>query len=268
MLKLVAVMAVVVCVAAPAMALSPADPETAANVTLEQVKAALAAATPEHPADFSGKSLRKLDLSKLNFTGAKLTGANLFSAKLEGANMTRADLTGANLNLAWIIHANFTDASLRDASLVAPIVAEGMTVKAGEVPIFKGVDLSGARVQARFTGGDLRGAKFGGADLSAHLQNQSMGLLHTEMGSANLEGADFSKANMGHVDLSFANVKGANFEGADLSRADLTGADARDARFSGADLAGTELHGAHLDGAKGLDSAKNLDQARGYVPGR
>jgi len=261
-------MLVLFSIAAPAMALSPADPEMAADMTVDQVKTALAAATAGHPADLSGKSLRKLDLSNLDFTGANLKGTNLFNARLEGSNMTRADLTGANLNLTSLIHANFTDANLTDASLVAPIVAEGMTAKASEIPIFKGANMTGARVQARFTGGDLRGAKFTGADVSAHLQNQSMGLMHTEMGNANLEGADFSHANMGHADLSFANLKGVNFEGADLSRADLTGADARGANFAGADLTGAELGGTNLEGAKGLDSAKNLAQARGYKPAR
>ena len=83
--------------------------------------------------------------------------------------------------------------------------------------------MSGARVQARFTDGELDGANFSGADISAHLANQSMGLMHTEIGGAKLKGADFSHTNMGHADLSYADVEGANFAGADLTRADLTG---------------------------------------------
>jgi uncharacterized protein YjbI with pentapeptide repeats len=250
--------------AGSAWGMSPVDPDMAADITVDQVKSALTAAKPDHPANFAGRSLRNLDLSTLDFTGANLKGANLYGAKLADANMTRADLTGANLNLSWLIHANFTNANLTDASLVAPVVAQGLSATAGEIPIFKGANMTGARVQARFTGGDLRGAKFVGGDISAHLKNQSMGLMHTEMGSANLEGADFSKTDMGHADMSFANLKGANFEGADLTRAVLTGADASGANFTGADLAGAELDGVNFAGAKGLDHAKNLDKARGY----
>ena len=264
MFKTVTVTFLLVSLSGSAMAMTPVDPDMTANVTVEQVKSALAAAKPDHPADFAGKSLRNLDLSNMDFTGADLKGANLYGAKLADSNMTRADLTGANLNLSWLIHANFTDANLTDASLVAPVVAQGLTATTGEIPIFKGANMTGARVQARFTGGDLRGAKFSGGDISAHLKNQSMGLMHTEMGSANLEGADFSMTNMGHADMSFANLKGANFAGADLSRAVLTGADASGADFTDADLTGAELDGTNFTGAKGLDKAKNLDKARGY----
>ena len=145
-----------------------------------------------------------------------------------------------------------------------PVVAAGLEAEKCEIPIFKGANFTGARVQARFTGGALQGAKFERADISAHLNNQSMGLMHTEMGSAKLAGADFSKTNMGHVDLSFADLTGANFEGADLTRADLTGADASGADFAGANLDGTEMSGTKLVGAKGLDSVKNVDKARDF----
>ncbi len=249
-----------------ALALNAASQDAPADITADQVKTALATAAHGHPAEFAGKSFRNLDLSGLDFTGADLAHANLFGAKLEGANLTRANLTGANLNLSWLIHANFTDANLTGASLVAPVVAQNLDAQKGEIPIFKGANLTGARVQARFTGGDLRGATFAGGDVSAHLNNQSMGLMHTELGSANLAGADFSHAMMGHADLSFADLTGVNFEGADLTRADLTGADASGANFAGANLDGTEMADTKLTGAKGLASAKNLKQARGYKP--
>jgi uncharacterized protein YjbI with pentapeptide repeats len=266
LIKILAVSLTVLPFVKPAVALEAANQDTPANVTLDQVKIALAGAKPGHPADLAGKSLRNLDLSGLDFTGADLAHANLFGAKLADANLTGADLSGANLNLSWLIHANFTDANLTGASLVAPVVAQNLDAQKGEIPIFKGANLTGARVQARFTGGDLRGAKFTGGDVSAHLNNQSMGLMHTEMGSADLAGADFSHANLGHADLSFADLHGARFTGADLTRADLTGADASGADFAGANLDGTEMADTKLFGATGLAGARNLKQARGYKP--
>jgi uncharacterized protein YjbI with pentapeptide repeats len=136
------------------------------------------------------------------------------------------------------------------------VVAQGLTPRPGEIPIFKNANFTDARVQARFTGGDLAGAKFDGADMSAHMNNQSMGLMRTEMGSANLAGADFSRTNLGHAILTYANLRGADFAGADLRDADLTGADASGANFTGADLRGADLTNAKLAGAKGLRSAK------------
>ncbi len=254
------VLAIALASSLTAAAAAPVSPDIPADVTVEQVKAALAA-RPGH-ADLHGRSLRDLDLSGLDFSGADLAGANLFGAKLAKAKFVRADLRNANLNLSWLIGADFTDADLADASLVAPVVAQGLDAVKGEIPIFKGANFTGARVQARFTGGSLQGAKFDGADISAHLNNQSMGLMHTEMGNAKAQGVDFSHTDMGHVDLSFADLEGANFSGADLSRADLTGADCRDATFAGANLDGTEMDGTRLEGAKGLDTAKNVDKAR------
>ena len=116
---------------APAHALSPASPDTPADVSVDQVKAALAAAKPDHPADFAGKSLKNLDLSEMDLSGANLKGANLFGAKLAHAKLEHADLTGANLNLSWLIGADFTGANLTDASLVAPVVAQGLVAAAG-----------------------------------------------------------------------------------------------------------------------------------------
>ena len=125
-----ATLAAALCWAVSAHA-APVSPETPANVTADQVKAALAGAKEGKGADLAGKSLRNLDLSDMD-------------------------------------------------SLVAPVVAQGLTADKGEIPIFKDANFTGARVQARFTGGELQGAKFTGGDVSAHLNNQSMGLMHTE----------------------------------------------------------------------------------------
>src|SRR6516165_9315771 len=81
-----------------------------ADLNAEQVGEILAAATPDKPADFSGKSLENLDLSKVDFKRANLSGANLFGAKLDGADLSGTNLVGAKLDLAWIMRANFADA--------------------------------------------------------------------------------------------------------------------------------------------------------------
>ena len=251
--------ALVLAVATPAYAMQKADPSTPADVTVAQVKAALAGNK-----DLSGKSLMNLDLSGMDFSGANLSGANLHGTKLDHANLSRANLSDANLDLSWIIGANFTGANLEGASLDGPVVAMGLTAEKGEIPTFKGANMSDARVLIRLTGGNVQGAKFVGADAGAHMKNQARGLMHSDMSRADLEGADFSNAKLQHADFSYADLKNANFKGADLERAAMTGADLSGANLTGANLYGAELDDAKLDGVIGLDQAKNLEKARGY----
>src|SRR5215813_13594516 len=114
-----------------------ASPCRAADLSAEQVRERLAAATREKPADFSGKSLDNLDLSNLDFKRANLSGADLFGAKLDGADLSGANLSRAKLDLAWIMRANFTAADLSNASLFGLVVSSGVEVSVAEAPIFK-----------------------------------------------------------------------------------------------------------------------------------
>lgn len=232
----------------------------AAELDADRVRAALAAATPGHPADFSGKSLRNLDLSRFDFAGAGLARADLFGAKLEGADFTGADLSGADLNLAWIIRANFTRADLSHASLVGPVVSMGMEAKPDEAPRFPGANFSAARVIARLAGDDLRAADFAGARMGADMHNQSMGLMRTDLSGADLSGADFTGADLGHALLRFARMPGAILVRASLIAADFTGADLGGADLTGADATGADFSQVILTGAKGLDTVKGLDR--------
>ena len=190
-----------------------------ADLTSEQVRDALARATPDHPADFAGKSLEKLDLSKFNFTGARLAGANLFGAKLVEADFTGADLSGATLDLAWVIRTNFTRANLTHASLQGLVVSMGMETSAAQAPILPGADLSGARIVARLSWANMQGARFVDARMGADMKNQSMGLTRADLSSANLAKADLSGA-----DLTGANLTGADVSGANFKQTVLTGA--------------------------------------------
>src|SRR6516225_6410019 len=108
-----------------------------ADLTAEQVREILASVAADRPANFSGKSLENLDLSKIDFRRANLSGANLFGAKLDGADLTGANLSGAKLDLAWIMRANFTNADLSNASLVGLVVSSGLENNLAEAPISK-----------------------------------------------------------------------------------------------------------------------------------
>lgn len=239
-----------------------AEPLPGAGLSAEQVREILAAATPEKPADLSGKSLENLDLSNLDLKWANLSGANLFGAKLDGANLAGANLSGAKLDLAWIMRANFTNADLSNASLFGLVVSSGLDVSPAEAPTFRGANFSGARIIARLSRLDLSGANFTGAKMGADMKNQSMGLMRADLSGANLAGADFSKADLSRALLRFANLTGADLRDADLSGADLSGADLTGADLTGADVTDADLGGAVLTNVGGLDAIKGLNPAQ------
>lgn len=238
----------------------PFGPALSADLSAEQVREIVAAAGPDKPADFSGKSLENLDLSKVDFRRANLSGANLFGAKLDAADLSGANLSGAKLDLAWIMRANFTNADLSHASLLGLVVSSGLEISLAEAPIFKGAKFVGAHIIARLSRFDLSGADFTSAKMAPDLRNQSMGLMRTDLSGANLSGANFSKADLGFALLRFANLTGAVLAGANLAAADLSGADLTGADLTEVDATEADFGRAVLTNVRGLETAKGLKQ--------
>ena len=236
------------------------SPVKAADLTADQVREMLNAATPDEPVELSGRSLDNLDLSNLDFKRANLSGANLFGAKLDRANLSGANLSGARLDLAWIMRANFTNADLSEASLLGLVVSSGLETSMTEAPIFRGAKFARAHIIAKLARFDLSGADFTDAKLAPDLRNQSMGLMRTDLSGANLSRANFSRANLGFALIRFANLTDAVLVGANLARADLSGANLTGADLTGADVTDADLGRAELTSARGLDSVKGLKQ--------
>jgi uncharacterized protein YjbI with pentapeptide repeats len=88
------------------------DEFTKADVTRDDVLAAIAATPDGSLADFSGKRLNGLDLSGLDLRKLKLQSTRINGAKLAGAN-----LDGVILDQAWALESDLTNASLKGASL-------------------------------------------------------------------------------------------------------------------------------------------------------
>ncbi|GAB3670217.1 pentapeptide repeat-containing protein [Salinisphaera aquimarina] len=230
----------------------------AGELTIDEIQGELDAATPEQPADFSGHDLSHLDLSGMDLSGVNLAGANLNNARMENTVLTGANLMGANLDGAWLIGADFSNANLRDVHMFGPVVARGLDPSREQSPVFKGADLSGARVIAKLSQGNDAEADFSKASLGADMGNQSMGLMRFEAEGADLTNANFSGASLNHALFKFANLTGADFRDADLRSAEFNGANLSNAKFAGADASGANFDSATLTGATGMDSAKGM----------
>ena len=243
------------CVASPSAA--------AAELSIEQVRAALRAASPSKPANLAGKDLSDLDLSGLDLRNADLRGASFFGSKLVQTDLRGAQLEGANLNGSWLMGTDFTGANLTRASLLSVVILGGSVKK---MPIFKSANMRGVKVIADLPGADLSGADFTGAMVGVNIKNQGMGQMRTDLSNANLEravlaGADFNRSLMTFCNLRGADLRGTNFFRVKLGGADLTGADVTGADFSEADLAGTVFRDVKgFAEAKGLDGAENAEK--------
>jgi uncharacterized protein YjbI with pentapeptide repeats len=113
---------------------------------------------------------KKMNLSRLN-----LSGADLSSADLSGANLNDADLSGASLSGADLSGASLSGADLSGASL--------------RVAFLSGADLSDANLRVAFlSGADLSDANLRGADLSGAF------LVRTQALKTNFTGANFTGA--------------------------------------------------------------------------
>lgn len=236
---------------------------TAAELTIETVRAALQTASPSKPADFAGKDLSDLDMSGLDFRNADLRGASFFGSKLVQADMRGAQLEGANLNGSWLMGTDFTGANLTRASLLSVVILGGSVKK---MPIFKNANMRGVKLIADLPGADLSGADFTDAMVGVNIKNQGMGQMRTDLSNANLEravliGADFNRSLMTFCNLRGANLRGTNLFRVKLSGADLTGADVTGADFSEADLEGTVFRDVKgLAEAIGVDRAENAEK--------
>jgi uncharacterized protein YjbI with pentapeptide repeats/mono/diheme cytochrome c family protein len=218
------------------------------RVDRDYVVAALARATPQHPADFTDKDLSGLDLSGLDLKRANLTkcrlmrtnfrNAQLFSVTLTDAIATEADFTSANLDVAVAYRVDLRRAVLRDVSAFATIL-EGADLS--------DADLSGIRFLGPMTNAKAPRAKFVKANLGVDPGNQSMGLMRVDATAVDFGGADFTGASLRKAVLVRASFAGADLTDADVTYADLAGAILKDVRGK--------------DSIRGLDRALHVDQA-------
>ncbi|MDX2307766.1 MAG: pentapeptide repeat-containing protein [Hyphomicrobium sp.] len=253
--------------ASPAAATEPftftlVSPE--ADFTAREVTAILYRAEVGGTPDFTGRDLTYLDLSALDFKGAKLTRADLYGTDFTNANLKGADLEAARLDRAVLIKTDLSGANLAGASIYRPTVYSDLNALLTDAPRFRGANMARVKVQADLSGADFAGADLTDADFHPLEDRPGEGTLVTlrrnvvkscDFSGVRAERANFSEAVLTFSRMTGASLKGANFRDADLSMVDFSGAD-----LSGADLTGADLDGAKLAGARGLDTVIGLDK--------
>ena len=178
--------------------------------------------------NFAGMDLRNLDMTSLDFAGAKLFGARadcalLLGAGLPGADLQQASFRGANLTGANLSHAVAHDVDLSGATLVNASLASSRMDRGKMVGAHaQRVDLS----QAQLHGADARDVNMTGATLDKLVATNTTFVGGTFVG---------------------ASLKAVTLDGANVVRVDFTDVD-----FTGAKLGGVvNLAGAKLDNLRG-----------------
>lgn len=262
------ILAAALAIGTPVVAEETEPVSPAADMTVREITAGLFKAKPGEVLDYSNHDLTYLDLSGLNFKGAKLAKSNLYGADFSGANLRGTDMSGTRLDRATLIRADFSGANLSGASILRPTVYTDLTENIADAPRFAGANLTGIRVMANMSGADFHGADLTNANFTPRELRPGQGTLST-LARNMLKSCDFTKAILRNANLDHAVLTFARFAGADLTGANLTDADLARADFTGADLTGADLTGADLDGAtllgvKGLDTVKGLATALNF----
>jgi uncharacterized protein YjbI with pentapeptide repeats len=168
--------------------------------------------------DLSGGSLRRSRFLQSTLDDANLRGVDLSFTGLVEVHFNRADLTGADLSCAHFEMTEFNDAKLKHAKLA------GVDLRAAGT--FYSVDLEGADLRGAFyddatdfpDGFDPvragcvpvgRGMNMRGADLRGRVLPGSFD--DADLQDADLEGADLMGATLRRADLRGANITKTRF---------------------------------------------------------
>jgi uncharacterized protein YjbI with pentapeptide repeats len=227
-------------------------------------------------ADLSGANLERVDLSGANLTGANLAGANLKGAIFVGANLTGANLSGAQIDCSGKCGATnspFYDSKYTDFS-GAILDRANLSLTIGSTPKFinvsaVGANFSGARYsRADFSSADVSGANFTNSVIDGVKFANAIGRCTSSGYCTDFSGAslaslsdfrsEFARYSAGgpYVDR-YPDFSGANFSKANLSGVEFFTGNLRNAIFTCATLSNTrfladpDLTGAVFGGASG-----------------
>ena len=205
--------------------------------------------------DETGSSFKGANLTRVNFSEAKMRNADLSGALLSSTNLMAADLRGANFCHAEIADALVAGAHMADTDFSGAIIAGDMggrlDVLRMKGPEFRRLDpkdvarmVSDHAIWVKSQGNDGSRADFSCADLTA-----------ADFSGHNLCLADLSGALLAGAQLKSALLIATNFRGANLTRASLAHADLRGADFQDTHRRDIDLSNSKIGAIPGLPLA-------------
>jgi uncharacterized protein YjbI with pentapeptide repeats/YHS domain-containing protein len=204
--------------------------------------------------DLSNKDAGYLIFNGMDLSHCNMQNVSFFGAELKGAKLVGANLQGAYLNLARIENADFSNANLSNATIFQPIF---------DKTIFKGANLSNARVIGTLGKVDMSGINATKGRFGLDVGNQPMGQMKFDSVGGNFAGANFEGADLNIAAFTFGDLSGANLRNTNLYRADLNSANLTGADLTGADLTSAEIDAANFKDAKGLETVKGWATVKG-----
>jgi len=237
-----------------------------ADFTVREITQKLFQAAPGVPVDFSNHDLTYLDLSGLNFKGARLAHSDLYGVDFTRTNLSRTDLYKTRLDRAVLIKTDLRFSNLSGATLLRPTVYSDISENLSDAPDFSGARLIGTRIQADLSGARFRGADLTKSDLSPYEKRPGEGTFVTHsyntFASCDFSGAILRNANLHRANFTFSLFNGADLKGANAAEVNFTKADLRGADLTSTDITGANFDGANLAGIKGLALAHGVREAR------
>ena len=222
--------------------------------------------------NMSGADLSGADMRGMNLTGMNLTGANLAGAKMDGATMSKANMTGANMTGMTMKNMKMAHATMTKADLSGSTISGGNWSHA----TFKKAHMTGIKVvKADMSHADFTNATAGGKRGATTRDAVGMKAPYSYFSGVNLNGATFYGADLSYTTFAnrtsfqWAQMQGANFSNAafvDVNNMETFGM--RDSNLSNARWVGNTYMPAfasrlNLDGA--ICSLVGVPESRGII---
>jgi uncharacterized protein YjbI with pentapeptide repeats len=198
--------------------------------------------------DLSGADLSRADFSMGMFDKVRCDGATFAEAKFDMAKFTKCRLQktnfkGASAEMAFFSGSNFSEASLREVKFTKCDLSESNLAKAdfGE-SVLRGVIFRDVQApEASFLKADLGGTSVTGKSSFRRAKFISLEGRRSVWQDADLQGADFSHADLRDSYFTSANCEEANFFASLLKSSSFMRARLVRTRFVSADLCGADL---------------------------
>lgn len=189
----------------------------------------------------NGAQAMSVDFTDADLTGVDLSSSDLSGANFEGANLADVDLSGANISFANMRKSIITGVILDDAETQGLDRRDVIT----EADMGNKIENLGKTLHELLEEHTLwvatAGEKGRQLDLSGYDLRDVIDLRKFPFTAIHAKGSNFLNQNLEYADLQSANFDRADFRDCNLKGADLRGSSFKYAMFTRADLSGAKL---------------------------